>query len=194
MKFILGKKIEMTQVFDESGEVTPVTLVEAGPCKVLQKKNKEKDLYEAVQIGYVEITKKNQMKKPSTGKHFKYIKEFSGADYNPGDEINSSIFKVGDIVNVSGKSKGKGFQGGMKKWGFSGAGGSHGVKHTKRKIGSIGGAFPQRVLKGKKMPGRMGQERITVKGLKVIKVENNIITLKGAVPGRRGTLLEITGK
>ena len=82
----------------------------------------------------------------------------------------------------------------MKKWGFSGAGGSHGVKHTKRKIGSIGGAFPQRVLKGKKMPGRMGQERITVKGLKVIKVENNIITLKGAVPGRRGTLLEITGK
>lgn len=186
----------MTQVFDESGEVTPVTLVEAGPCKILQKKNADKDGYAATQIGFVEITKKNQMKKPNTGKHFKHIREFSGADYNPGDDINSSIFEVGDIVTVSGESKGKGFQGGMKKWGFSGAGGSHGVKHTKRKIGSIGGAFPQRVLKGKRMPGRMGQERITVKGLQVMNIDNekNIIALKGAVPGRRGTLLEITVK
>lgn len=186
----------MTQVFDESGNVTPVTLVEAGPCKILQKKSTDKDGYDAVQIGFVEITKKSQMKKPNTGKQFKHIKEFPGGDYNLGDDINLSIFEAGDVVTVSGESKGKGFQGGMKRWGFSGAGSSHGVKHTKRKIGSIGSAFPQRVLKGKRMPGRMGQERITVKGLKVINIDNekNIIALKGAVPGRKGTLLEITVK
>ncbi len=194
MKYILGQKIEMSQIFTEDGKVVPVTLIEAGPCQVLQIKTKEKDSYEAVQIGFKKIEKKKKIKKTAKGKEFKYLREFpNGQEYKVGDKIDISVFDEGDKVKISGISKGKGFQGGVKRWGFSGRGASHGVKHEARTLGSVGSAFPQRVIKGRKMPGRMGFERITVKNLKVVKVdkENNILAVKGAVPGRRGTLLEI---
>ncbi len=195
MNFILGRKIEMSQVFDDNGNIVPVTLVEAGPCKVLQLKTEEKDGYNSVQIGYEEIKKESKIKKSAKNKNFKHIKEFPGEEgkYSEGDIIDVSIFKEGDKVVVSGISKGKGFQGGVKRWGFAGAGNSHGVKHNKRKIGSIGSAFPQRVIKGRKMPGRMGQDRVSVKNLRIVKTDKdkNIIFIEGSVPGRRGSLLEI---
>ncbi len=183
----------MTRVFKD-GNIVPITLIEAGPCKVLQIKNKNKDGYEAVQIGFDEITKKNLLKKPAKDKHFKYIREFPlNKEYKIGEIIDVSNFKQGDLLKVSGISKGKGFQGGVKRWGFSGANATHGTKHNERKIGSIGSAYPQRVIKGRKMPGRMGSDRVTVKNLKVIEInpEKNIISVQGAVPGRRGTFLEI---
>lgn len=194
MKFILGKKIGMSRTFTEKGESIPVTLIEAGPCKVLQKKTEEKDGYQSVQLGF-EQTKKNKEKKSAKDANFKYIREFLVTDYPDSEIIDASFFEKGDKVKISGISKGKGFQGGVKRWGFAGASSSHGVKHNKRKIGSIGSAFPQRVIKGRKMPGRMGSDRITIKGLKIIDIdtEKNIIAVKGAVPGRRGTLLEIRG-
>jgi large subunit ribosomal protein L3 len=191
--FILGKKISMTRIFKD-GIFVPVTLVEAGPCQVLGIKNKDKDGYSAVQIGFVEITKEKYKKKSASGKHFKHIKEFPlDKEYQIGETIDLSLFQEDDSVKVSGISKGKGFQGGVKRWGFSGANATHGTKHNERKIGSIGSAYPQRVIKGRKMPGRMGSDRTTVKNLKVIEVnpEKNIIALKGALPGKRGTLLEI---
>ncbi len=194
MKFILGQKLEMSQIFTEDGKVVPVTLIEAGPCQILQIKTKEKDGYEAVQIGFKKIDKKKKIKKTMKGKEFRYLREFpDGQKYKIGDKIDISVFDEGDKVKISGISKGKGFQGGVKRWGFSGRGASHGVKHEARTLGSVGSAFPQRVIKGRKMPGRMGFERITVKNLEVVKVdkENNILAVEGAVPGRRGTLLEI---
>ncbi len=196
MKFILGKKIEMSQIFDEKGNVVPVTLVSAGPCIVLQKKTKAKEGYDAVQIGFLKIEKKSKIKKTAKGKEFRHIKESIGiSDGNVGEEINVSVFKEGDKVNIVGTSKGKGFQGGVKRHGFSGRNASHGMKHEARTIGSIGQRFPQHTIKGRRMPGRMGADRITVKNLVVAKVdlENNLIALKGAVPGHRGTLLEIRG-
>lgn len=203
MKFILGTKIGMSQVFDEKGDVIPVTLIEAGPCQVLQIKTKDNDGYEAIQIGFEKITKKKKIKKSQKKKPFKFTREFSapggsaggGKDnqYKVGEKIDTSVFKKGDIVSVSGISKGKGFQGGVKRWGFSGRGASHGVKHEARTLGSVGSSFPERVIKGRKMPGRMGFERVTVKNLRIAEVdsENNLIAVKGAVPGRKGTLLEI---
>ncbi len=185
----------MSRVFSEKGESIPVTLVEAGPCKVLQKKNTEKDGYEAVQIGFEEITKKSKVKKSAKRGNFRHIREFTVGEkeYNEGETIEASLFQEGDKIIISGISKGKGFQGGVKRWGFAGAGASHGIKHNKRKIGSVGSAFPQRVIKGRKMPGRMGTDRITVKGLEIVDIDTdkNIIYIKGAVPGKRGTLLEI---
>ncbi len=183
----------MTRIFKD-GNFIPVTLVEAGPCKVLQIKSKEKDGYQAIQIGFDEIKKEKLFKKPAKGKNFKHIREFPlEEERKVGEVIDVSQFKENDSLKVSGISKGKGFQGGVKRWGFSGANASHGTKHNERKIGSIGSAFPQRVIKGKKMPGRMGFQRITVKNLKVVQVnpEKNIIAVEGAIPGRRGTLLEI---
>jgi len=183
----------MSQIFTENGEVIPVTLIEAGPCKVLQIKTKEKDGYTAVQIGFKEMKKS---KKSQKGKEFKYLREFQdGQEYEVGSEIDISVFKEGDKIKISGTSKGKGFQGGVKRWGFHGRGASHGVKHEARTLGSTGSAFPQRVIKGRKMPGRMGFERITIKNLKIAKIdkENNLLAVKGAIPGRRGTLLEIRG-
>lgn len=184
----------MSQLFDEKGNVVPVTLVEAGPCAVTQIKTKEKDGYEAIQVGFVQKTKK--IKKTEKGKEFKYIREQrteNKEQYKTGDKIEVSIFQEGDKVKVSGLSKGKGFQGAVKRWGFSGRGASHGVKHEHRTLGSVGRRFPQRVVKGRKMPGRLGFERITVKNLKVVKVEpeKNLLALKGALPGKKGTLLEI---
>jgi large subunit ribosomal protein L3 len=192
MKFILGQKLEMSQIFNEKGEVIPVTLIEAGPCKVLQVKNKEKDGYEAVQLGFVKKIK--NIKKTEKGKEFKYLKEFkNGQDLKLGQDVDISIFKEGDKVRISGVSKGKGFQGAVKRWGFKERGFAHGVKHESRTLGSVGCRYPQHVIKGKKMAGHMGFARITVRNLKIAKIdkENNILAVKGAVPGRRGTLLEI---
>ena len=197
MKFILGKKIEMTQIFKKEGKVVPVTLIEAGPCFITQLKTTDKDNYEALQIGFKKINKKKRIKKTMKGKEFEYLREFSSPDlkHKIGDEIDVSIFKEGDKVKVSAISKGKGFAGAVKRWGFSGMCASHGSKHLTRTIGSVGSGFPQRVLKGKKMPGRMGNERITVKNLEIAEIdkESNTIAVKGAVPGRKGTLLEIIG-
>jgi len=196
MKFLIGKKIEMSQLFDDKGNITPVTLVEAGPCVVLQKKTKEKEGYDAFQIGFIKIEKKRKIKKPMKGKEYRHINEIrSAGDSNVGDEITTAIFNEGDKVTVVGFSKGKGFQGGVKRHGFAGRNRSHGAKHESRTIGSTGQRFPQHVIKGRKMPGRMGYERVTVKNLKVIKIDkdNNIIALKGAIPGHRGTLLQIKG-
>lgn len=193
-KFILGQKLEMSQIFNKEGEVIPVTLLEVGPCKVLQIKTEETDGYESFQIGFKKIEKSKKIKKTMKGKEFKYLREFrNGEGLKLGDEINISIFNEGEKVKISGISKGKGFQGVVKRWGFKGKGTSHGVKHETRTGGSIGSRYPQRVIKGRKMPGRMGSERITVKNLKIVKIdkENNILAVKGAVPGRKGTLLEI---
>ena len=185
----------MSQMFDKNGKLTPVTLISAGPCFVLQKKTKEKEGYEALQVGFRKIEKKDKIGKSMKGKEYKNIKEYLGADENlkVGDEINASTFVEGDILKVSGMSKGKGFQGGVKRHGFHGRRATHGVKHEHRTIGSTGSRFPQHVIKGRKMPGRMGYERISVKGLKLMKVdkESNLLVLKGAVPGRTGALLEI---
>lgn len=197
-KLILGEKIEMSQLFDERGRSVPITLIKCGPCYVLQKKTKERDGYEAIQLGFKKIEKKNKIKKTSKGKGFKHIREqrITGDEqYKVGEKIDVSIFKKGDKVKISGISKGKGFQGAVKRWGFSGRNATHGVKHEQRTLGSVGSSFPERVIKGKKMPGRMGGGRVSVKNLKVAKVdpENNLLAVKGAVPGRRGTLLEIRG-
>lgn len=182
----------MTQIFDEKREVIPVTLIEAGPCFVLQVKTKEKDGYEATQIGFEEL-KEKKVKKSAKNKPYRYIREFQKTELKEKDKIDLSSFEEGEKVTVSSLSKGKGYAGAVKKWGFHGRNASHGVKHEERTIGSIGSAFPQRVIKGKKMPGRMGTERITIKGLKIAKIDlkNNILAVKGAVPGRKGTLLEI---
>lgn len=197
VKFILGKKIGMSQIFKKEGEVIPVTLIEAGPCFVTQIKTVSKDNYEAIQVGFEKIDKKKKIKKTMKGKEFKNLKEFNS---NPskckiGDKIDVSIFEQRDKVKISGISKGKGFAGAVKRWGFSGMGASHGSKGLTRTIGSTGSSFPQRVTKGKKMPGRMGNKRTTIKNLEVVKIdkENNLIAVKGAVPGRKGTFLEIRG-
>jgi len=193
MKFLLAKKIEMSQLFKEKGTVVPVTWIKAGPCFVVGiqegiygKKNK-------AQIGFEK--KKKNIKKTEKGKEYKYLKEFEieNQEFKKGDEINASVFKEGDVVKISGISKAKGFQGVVKRWGFHGDSKTHGTKHTERKGGSIGQTNPARVFKGKKMAGRMGGGRITVKNLKIAKIDekNNLIAVKGAVPGRRGTILEI---
>ncbi|MCD6115187.1 50S ribosomal protein L3, partial [bacterium] len=167
MKFILGKKIGMTQIWKEN-KVIPVTLIEAGPCFVTQIKTKEKDGYQAVQLGFEKIEKEKKIKKSQKNKPFRYLREFrldNVEEFKVGDVIDVSRFEPGEKVKVSGISKGKGFQGVVKRWGFSGRNATHGVKHEERKPGSIGSAFPQRVIKGKKMPGRMGNERVTIKNL-----------------------------
>lgn len=200
MKFILGKKIEMSQIFDEKGNVIPVTLIEAGPCYVTQIKIKEKDGYDSVQIGFEKL-KEKKITKSKKKKPYKYVREFrvegpAFAKATAGkDKIDVSIFKKGDKVKISSVSKGKGFAGVVKRWGFHGQSATHGTKHEERTLGSVGSAFPQRVIKGRKMPGRMGAERVTVKNLKIAKIdpENNLLVVKGAIPGRRGTLLEIRG-
>ena len=196
MSFILGKKIGMSQIFDEKGNRIPATLVEAGPCQVLQVKTKEKDGYKSFQIGFVKKIKK--IKKTEKGKEFRSVremgkKELGENDLKVGDIIDVSAFKEGDKVKISGVSKGKGFQGAVKRWGFTGRNATHGVKHEHRTLGSVGSSFPERVIKGKKMAGRMGSDRTTVKNLKIIKVdkESNLLAIKGALPGHRGTLLEI---
>lgn len=200
MSFILGRKIEMSQIFDEKGKVIPVTLIEAGPCYITDIKEKDKHGYSGAQLGFIKKIK--NIKKTEKGKEFKYLREFKADKeeeinyYNQlGKTIDLSIFKEGEKINISGVSKGKGFQGAVKRWGFAGRGASHGVKHEARTLGSTGGAFPERVIKGRKMPGRMGGEKNTVKNLKIIKIdkENNLLAVRGAVPGKKGALLKIKG-
>lgn len=205
MKGLLGKKIGMTTLFDEIGNKIPVTMIKAGPCFIIRKKTNEKDGYDALVLGFYEAREK-VLTKPEKGilekakaPYLKYLKEFhfdSDKDMNIGDEIKVDIFSEGEIVKVSGKSKGKGFQGVMRKHGFHGGQRTHGQSDRLRAPGSIGGASdPSKVWKGMKMPGRMGFQRITVKNLEVIKVlkDKDLIMVKGAVPGRKNTLLEIRG-
>jgi len=198
MKFILGLKLGMSEIFDEKGNQIPITLIEAGPCIVTQVKTKEKDVYTAIQIGFKKL-KEKKIKKSQKQKPFKYLREFRGnidiSKYKVGDNVDVSIFKEGNKVSVSGISKGKGFAGVVKRWGFHGRPRTRGTKHEERGPGSIGAATPSRVIKGIKMAGRMGGERVTVKNLKIVKIdkENNLLAVKGAVPGRRGTLMEIRG-
>jgi len=202
MKFILGLKLGMSQLFDEKGNVVPVTLIEAGPCIVTQVKTREKDGYSAVQIGFGEAKK---VTKAIAGhlkrlKKLLFLREFrneepkiNDKELKRGDKIDVSIFQEGDKVKVSGLSKGKGFAGVVKRWHFHGRPATHGTKHELRTPGSVGTSFPERVIKGKKMPGRMGFERVTIRNLKIIKAdpEKNLLAIKGAVPGAKGTLLEI---
>ena len=201
MKFILGTKEKMTQVFDKDGLVYPVTVISAGPVVVTQIKNDEKDSYSAVQVAFGKRNKKN-INKPLQGHlkdlgDFRYLKEFrleeGDGEYKVGDEIDLSVFEVGDEVIISSVSKGKGFQGVVKRHGFHGGPRSHGQKHGEREPGSIGATGPQRVFKGTKMGGRMGSDRVTIKGLKIVQIdkENNQLLVKGAIAGRRGALVEI---
>ena len=204
MKFIIGTKQNMTQFFDASGEVFPATIVNAGPVTVVYKKTKEKDGYEAVQLGFGE-QKENRISKPVKGHmkdfgNFKLLKEFrvDASALAEGDKIDASVFATGDTVSVSGVSKGKGFQGVVKRHGFHGGRRSHGQKHSEREAGSIGGSGGRaggRVAKGIRMAGRMGSDLVTVKNLKVLAVDaaNNQILIKGALPGRRGTVITIKG-
>ncbi|MFA5228556.1 MAG: 50S ribosomal protein L3 [Candidatus Paceibacterota bacterium] len=195
MKFILGKKIEMSQIFKEDGTVVPVTLVKTGECNVVQVKTKDNDGYEAIKIGFESLPERKIKK---SGTPYRYLKEFRGDinDIKVGDKISLEMFELGDRVKVSGVSKGKGFQGGVKRWGFSGKlSATHGNKHEHRTLGSTGCCSPSRVIKGRRMPGRMGSDRVSVKNLEIVDIDkkNNIISIKGAIPGRRGVLLEIRG-
>lgn len=182
----------MSQIFDEEGKVVPVTIIEAGPVFVLEKKEKDgKDGYDSLLLGYEKTSK---VKKTMKGREYKHLKEFRGkSDLKKGEKIDVSSFAIGDKVKVQGLSKGKGFTGVVKKWNFSMQPATHGNKHTRRAMGSVGGRFPQRVVKGRKMPGRMGFDKVTLKNLKIagVDLENNRILLKGAVPGSPGTLLKI---
>jgi large subunit ribosomal protein L3 len=202
MKFILGKKREMVQYYSQDGLVHPATIVDAGPITITQIKTESVDGYEALQVGYG-IKKESRTKKPQMG-HFKNLGPFQDVvefdapidSVNVGDTINVESFAPGDIVTVAGISKGKGFQGVVKRHGFKGGPRSHGQKHSEREPGSIGGGLRNRVPKGMRMGGRMGQDRIYTKNLTVLAIdsENNTILIKGALPGRRGTLLEIISK
>jgi len=204
MPGILGKKIGMTSVFNAEGDLVPVTVIQAAPCKVISIKNEEKDGYSAVVVGYGEKKEKN-ISKPVLGQFKKnnlsplrIVKEFKGFDTNAtkvGDEIKVDLFKEGDIIKVRGKSKGKGFQGVMKRHNFGGVGGTtHGQSDRLRAPGSIGSSsYPSRVFKGQRMAGRKGFENVTVRNLKVIKVitEENLIMVKGAVPGSINSTVEL---
>ena len=197
-KAIIGKKIGMTQIFDEKGRVVPVTVVEAGPCVVTQKKTVENDGYEAIQVGFGD-QKPQRVSKPLMG-HFnkgnvapkKVLKEFRLSDcsaYNVGDLIKADVFANGDKIDVTGTSKGKGYAGVIKRWSFHRLKESHGTGPVARHGGSNGAiSDPSRVWKGKKMAGHMGAEKVTVQNLIVVKVdaENNLIAIKGAIPGPNG--------
>jgi large subunit ribosomal protein L3 len=202
-KAIIGKKIGMTQIFEESGKVIPVTVVEAGPCVVVQKKTIENDGYESVQLGFGDV-KANKVIKPLAG-HFKKhnvapkktLKEFRLADinvYNEGDVVKVDTFQVGDAVDVCGTSKGKGFSGTIKRYNGHRLKETHGTGPVHRHAGSMGACSdPSRIYKGKKMPGQLGNERVTVQNLEVVKidVENNLIAIKGAIPGPKGGIVTI---
>lgn len=203
MNVIMGKKLGMASFFGPTGREFPVTIVETGPCVVVQVKTLEKDKYEAVQLGFVEKKEKG-VNKPLKG-HFqkagvtpkRFLKEFrfeGAGELEVGSEVNVSIFNEGDSLAVTGTSKGKGFQGVIKRWGMKRQGRSHGTHESKRGTGSIGQcAWPSRVWKGKHMAGRMGNDQVTVSNLEVLKVipDKNIIFVKGSVPGGKNGLLKI---
>ena len=203
-KGIIGKKIGMTQIFDESGKVIPVTVVEAGPCMVIQKKTVENDGYDAIQVGFGDV-KPQKLSKPAKG-HFekadvapkKVLKEFRMDDcsaYNVGDVIKADTFACGDMIDACGTSKGKGYAGTIKRYGFHSLKDTHGTGPVHRHIGSMGACSdPSKVAKGKKLPGHMGAVRVTIQNLDVVKVdaENNLIALKGAIPGPKGGIVVIS--
>lgn len=204
MKFILGKKENMTEYFSEDGKVFPVTVVALDTMTVTQVKTKEKDGYSSVQIGFSEKKAKN-LSKALKGHlkglgNFRHIKEFKGdegVEYKVGDKIlPTEMFKEGDKVRISAISKGKGFQGVVKRHGFKGGPRTHGQKHSEREPGSIGGGLRTHVPKGMRMAGRMGSDRITERNKKVVFVdsENNLMLIGGGIPGSRGTLIEIVSK
>ena len=207
MSGIIGKKLGMSSIFGNDGEIIPVTVIQAGPCKVVNIKTKEKDGYEALQLSFGERKEKHTSKpfagqfKKSELKPAKLLMEFRSfnlADYKVGDQIGAEFFVEGEKIKVRGKSKGKGFQGVMRRHNFGGVGGTtHGQSDRLRAPGSIGSSsYPSRVFKGMKMAGRMGYENITISGLKVVKVipEQNLIFVKGAVPGAVNTILELIKK
>ncbi|NOY99592.1 MAG: 50S ribosomal protein L3 [Chloroflexi bacterium] len=202
MKGLIGKKIGMTQIFDETGAALPVTLIEAGPCYVTQIRRPESEGYSAVQLGFVEVNPKRLTGgerghlKANELLHLRFLREFraKSLDVEVGDKITVETFSVGERVDVIGTSKGKGFQGGVKRHGFRGGPKTHGQSDRQRAPGSAGaGSTPGRVFKGKRMPGHMGRNRVTAQNLKVVLVdaERNLLGVKGAVPGPKGGLIMI---
>ncbi len=199
---ILGEKVGMTKVFTDKGESVPVTVIIAGPCRVIQKKDTEKDGYNAIQLGFKSI-KKNKALKPIIGHYskskidpLKYLREFKINDskkYTLGQEIKVDIFKQGEKVTIIGISKGKGFAGAIKRHNFSGGPKTHGQKEYYRSVGSIGATDAARVFKGQKLPGHMGTDRVNIKNLEVVKIdtERNLLLVKGSVPGAKGEMLII---
>ena len=203
MKAILGKKVGMTQVFNESGEAVPVTVIEAGPCYVTQVKTVEKDGYRAAQLGFEEVEARklaggekghlNRNGLPPL-RHLREVPLSADDDIEEGDRIQADVFEVGDYVDVVGISKGRGFAGGVKRYGFAGGPKTHGQSDRHRAPGSIGGTtHTSKVWKGQRMPGRMGNERVTAQNLRVEMVdpERNLLAVHGSVPGARGGLVEI---
>lgn len=200
---LFGKKLGMTRFFLGEGKSTPVTIVQAGPCVVVQKKTADKDGYEAIQVGF-ENQRENRVNNPRRG-HFKkagtdcfrYLREIrveDAAQFEVGQKIGTDVFEVGDRVRVSSKSKGRGFAGVIKRWGFSGGKKTHGCR-SHRVPGSIGAsATPARVFKGKKLPGRMGNQKTTIKNLKIVDIrpEQGVIAILGSVPGSKNTIVEIS--
>ncbi len=206
MSGLIGKKIGMTSVFNSLGELVPVTVIQAGPCKVVSVRSKEKDGYEAVQLGFGE-KKEKKVKKPESGylkknnltaSAFKKEFKFPNSEYKIGDEIKVDLFKEGEKIKVRGLSKGKGFQGVMRRHNFGGVGGTtHGQSDRLRAPGSVGASsYPSRVFKGQRMAGRMGHTNVTISNLKVVRVvpEENIILIKGAVPGAINSIVELIKK
>ena len=202
-KAIIGKKVGMSQIFDETGKVIPVTVIEAGPCTVTQKKTEAKDGYNSIQLGFADIKEKH-LTKPMKG-HFekagvparKYLKEFRIADcdkYNVGDTVLADVFAAGDKVDVIGTSKGKGYAGVVKRWNARMQQHSHGVGPVHRSVGSMGAnTDPSRVMPGKKMAGHLGAEQVTVQNLQIVKVdaESNMIAVRGAIPSPKGGIVYI---
>lgn len=202
MKVIIGTKIGMTQIIGEDGLVTPVTILQAGPITATQIKTVETDGYNAVQFGYGQgknLSKSvtgHVQKASVTPKTLKEFRTDSAVELKVGDSISVDAFELGDKVTVTGTSKGKGFAGTVKRWNFQESRNTHGFKGDIRKVGSIGSMYPQKVFKGKRMPGRMGHDQVTVKNLVVayIDKENNILGLKGAVPGPKKGIVTVEGK
>lgn len=207
MSGIIGKKLGMSSVYNNDGDLVPVTVIQAGPCKIVSIRNTEKDGYTALQLGFGEKKEKN-VSKPVLGQFKKNnltptytLKEFrfdSAADFKVGDELNANFFKEGEKIKVRSKSKGKGFQGVMRRHGFGGVGGTtHGQSDRLRAPGSIGASsYPSRVFKGQRMAGRMGYENVTVSNLSVVKIlsDQNIILVKGSVPGSINSIVELIKK
>ena len=204
MQVILGTKIGMTQIIAEDGTVTPVTILQAGPATVTQVKTTETDGYNAVQLGYgqgknLSKSVSGHVKKAGENLSPKVLKEFRTEDtpeYKAGDVLTVENFELGDKVTVTGTSKGKGFAGTVKRWNFNESRNTHGFKGNIRRVGSIGSMYPQKVFKGKRMPGRMGHDQVTVKNLVVsyIDKDNNLLGLKGAVPGPNKGIVTVEGK
>lgn len=202
-KAIIGKKVGMTQIFDEAGKVIPVTVIEAGPCTVVQKKTADKDGFNSIQLGYADIAEKKLTKaeaghlKKAGSTMKKYLKEFRIEDtsaYNVGDILFADVFAEGDKIDVTGVSKGKGFAGNIKRWNAHSQEHTHGVGPVHRSVGSTGAnTDPSRVFPGKHMPGHLGVEQVTIQNLDIAKVDKelNLIAIRGAVPGPKGGLVFI---